>query len=110
MERLPLLTGLLAAWALLPAQVSKAAEPFSLPLECQLDSAHWQPCTLTVGRLGEHWWLQVGGRRLDFHHDGRGQIKLQEAAREPQLVQPQWRSEQALCWGAICAKGALPLD
>jgi hypothetical protein len=109
-DRLPLLTGLLTAWALLTTQVAKGEEPFSLPLECQLESARWQPCTLTVERLGEHWWLQVGGRRLDFHHNGRGQIELQEAARETRLVQPHWRSEQALCWGAICAKGALPLD
>lgn len=111
MNHLHPLPSLLTACAALACQTAaQAGEPFTVPLECRLDSSAWLPCTMTVERLGEHWWLQVGRRRFDFRHDGRGRIELQEAQGIRRLVQPSWRSHQALCWDGICAKGDLPLD
>lgn len=99
---LPWLCTLLAA---LPAQAG-----MQVPLECQLAGGDWQSCTLTVERLGEHWWLQVAGRRLDFRSDGRGSVTLSEPGGRSRAVQPVWTSEQALCWDGVCTKGDLPLD
>ena len=92
------------------ALAAQAREPFSVPLECQLESGGWHPCTMTVERIGEHWWLQVGQRRFDFRHDGQGRIELKEASGPPREVSPSWTREQALCWDRVCTKGNLPLD
>jgi hypothetical protein len=81
-----------------------------IPLECRLGSGAWQPCTMTVLQLGEHWWLQVGGQRLEFRSDGRGSVSLRSGAGLTRAVQPVWSADQALCWDGICAKGNLPLD
>ena len=102
-----------AAWVVAVALGSPAlqAQPrLEVPLECQLRGSAWQPCTLTIERLGEHWWLQVQGERLEFRSDGRGRITLIDAAGARQAVQPIWTAQQALCWDGVCAKGDLPLD
>ena len=70
LQPLPLLV--LASMALAAQATAQAREPFSVPLECQLESGGWHPCTMTVERIGEHWWLQVGQRRFDLRHDGQG--------------------------------------
>ena len=111
MSRLkPLPVLVLASMALAAQASAQAREPFSVPLECQLESGGWHPCTMTVERIGEHWWLQVGQRRFDFRHDGQGRIELQEASGPPREVSPSWSSQQALCWDGVCTKGNLPLD
>ena len=81
LQHLPLLV--LASMALAAPASAQAREPFSVPLECQLESAGWHPCTMTVERMGEHWWLQVGQRRLDFRHDGQGRVELPRGVRAP---------------------------
>ena len=111
MSRLqPLPVLVLASMALAAQASAQAREPFSVPLECQLESGGWHPCTMTVERIGEHWWLQVGQRRLDFRHDGQGRIELHEGSGPPREVSPSWSSQQALCWDGVCTKGNLPLD
>ena len=92
---------------------SQAAAPLigqSIPLECRLAGGPWQPCTMTVLLLGQHWWLQVGSERLEFRSDGRGSVNLRSGTGAVRAVQPVWSSDQALCWDGVCAKGALPLD
>jgi hypothetical protein len=64
---------------------------------------------MTVLRLGEHWWLQVGRERLEFLSDGRGGVSLRSGGRT-RAVLPVWAEDRALCWNGICAKGDLPLD
>ena len=81
-----------------------------MPVECELRGAGWRPCTLTIERMGEHWWLQVDGQRLDFRSDGRGSVTLQDGSGRSQVVEPVWTAQQALCWDGVCAKGDLPLD
>jgi hypothetical protein len=65
---------------------------------------------MTVVQLGEHWWLQVGGQRLEFRSDGRGSVSLRRGTGQSRAVQPVWGTDQALCWDGVCAKGNLPLD
>ena len=53
-------------------------------------------------------WKQ---QRVEFVHDGTSQMRMRvghgEAWRE---VQPFWTAEYSLCWGAVCATGAIPLE
>jgi hypothetical protein len=107
--RLAWLTALLCT-PLLPVEGVRANEGLKVPLECQLDQGGWQPCTLTIEQLGEHWWLQIGAQRLDFRSDGRGSITLIEGGASPRAVQPMWTAQRALCWDGVCTKGDLPLD
>jgi hypothetical protein len=81
-----------------------------VPLECQLESAEWQPCQLTIEQLGSHWWLEMGGKRFEFHSDGRGGVTLTDSSGARRQVEPVWTAQQALCWNGVCAKGDLPLD
>ena len=96
--------------ALISGGVAQAQTALQVPLECQLQGSGWQPCTLTIERMGEHWWLLVDGQRLDFRSDGKGSVTLSDASGRSQAVQPVWTAQHALCWDGVCAKGDLPLD
>ena len=87
-----------------------AQAALTVPLECRIGTAGWTPCTMTIQRFGEHWWLQVGPQRLEFRSDGRGSITVSDGAGGRRPVQPVWREPRSLCWDGICAKGDLPLD
>jgi hypothetical protein len=91
-----------------PIQAPIAAQ--TIQLHCRLAQGAWQPCTMTVERIGEHWWLQVGEERLEFRSDGRGAVSLLDRTGIARSVQPVWAADQALCWDGICARGELPLD
>lgn len=95
---------------LLPLAQARAEANLQVPLECQLNQGSWEPCTLTIEQMGEHWWLQIGAQRLDFHSDGRGSVTLSADGSRPRAVQPIWTAQQALCWDGVCTKGDLPLD
>ena len=92
------------------SQPQQEAPQQQVPLECQLESAGWQPCQLTIEQLGSHWWLEMGGKRFDFHSDGRGGVTLTDSTGARKQVEPVWTAQQALCWDGVCAKGDLPLD
>ena len=111
-EPVPTARQLLAAAmpALLLGGNALAQENLQVPLDCQLQGAAWRPCTLTIERMGEHWWLLVDGQRLDFRSDGRGSVTLSDASGRSRAVQPVWTAQQALCWDGVCARGDLPLD
>ena len=95
------------AHTLLPAPARAQQE---LPLECRLGDGAWRACTMTIARTGEHWWLQVGSRRLEFRSDGRGAITLSSGAGPGRSVVPAWQPDRALCWDGVCARGEFPLD
>jgi hypothetical protein len=82
----------------------------TVPLDCRIGDGQWTPCTMTVQRIGELWWLQVGPQRFEFRSDGRGSTTLGDGAGTIRAVQPVWQGPRALCWDGICAKGELPLD
>ncbi|WP_411871615.1 hypothetical protein [Vulcanococcus limneticus] len=96
-----------AAQTLLP---SPATAQQQLPLECRLGDGAWRACTMTIARAGEHWWLQVGSRRLEFRSDGQGSITLSTGAGPGRSVMPAWQPDRALCWDGVCARGEFPLD
>ena len=95
---------------LLAGHPLRADDSLRVPLECQLDQGSWQPCMLTVEQMGEHWWLQIGGQRLDFRSDGRGSVTLSAGGGSHRAVQPVWTAQHALCWDGVCTKCDLPLD
>ena len=110
--RLPsqLLHAALLVVPLLPLVAARGQSALSVPLECQLKQGRWQPCTLTIEQMGEHWWLQIGDQRLVFHSDGRGSVTLSDPAGGSRSVQPVWTAQRELCWDGVCTKGEFPLD
>jgi len=101
---LPLLLG---AWlGALPALAQQ-----NVPLECRLDTGSWGRCTMRVERIGEHWWIQTEGQRIEFRHNGRGAITMRRnPAASWQSVSANWTADATLCWDGVCARGAIPLD
>ena len=60
---------------------------------------------------GERWVLTWDQQRVEFIHDGSGQMLMRVAQHEAwREVQPFWTADQSLCWGAVCATGAIPLE
>lgn len=114
-ERLPLavLTVWIAlAWssvAPLRAETALPA-PQRYPVRCRLAGGPWAACVMTIEQLGERWWLELGGKRVEFRHDGKGTVQMQRLPGQWQTVKSQWSDDQALCWDGICAKGQFPLD
>lgn len=95
---------------LTPGPASESGPEPSISLRCQIDGRAWQPCRMVIESLGEHWWLQVGGRRFEFRHDGHGNVTVADGAGPPHAVTPRWRSSGVLCWDGLCAEGPIPLD
>jgi len=86
------------------------AAPLLVPLQCRLAAGAWQNCTMRVDRLGEHWGLELGRRRIEFRHDGHGGMAMRWPGGPWQPVNSRWNSDGSLCWDGICARGAIPLD
>ena len=82
-----------------------------VPLECRLREGAWQPCHMQIEEVGGHWWLLIGDQRLEFRHDGRGSVTMQEhPTGRWQPVSSRWQEDTSLCWDGVCAKGDIPLD
>jgi hypothetical protein len=82
----------------------------TVALQCRLGGGTWQPCQMQVERVGSHWWLLIGGQRLEFRHDGRGQVTMQQGNGDWRQVDSRWGEDASLCWNGVCAKGNIPLD
>lgn len=117
--RLAALVVLLAAGALVTAPLRaepQGAEPsapqrtLSIPLQCRLGNGSWQPCRMEVMAVGSHWTLEVGGQRLEFRHDGRGGVTMQQGSGGWRSVSSRWEQPLDLCWDGVCARGPIPLD
>jgi len=66
---------------------------------------------MEVIQLGSHWVLQIGERRLEFRHDGRGAVTMQPGSGQAwRPVSSRWEGASDLCWDGVCTRGALPLD
>ena len=89
---------------------SPLVAPLLVPLQCRLAAGAWQNCTMRVDRLGEHWWLELGRRRIEFRHDGHGGMAMRWPGGPWKPVNSRWNSDGSLCWDGICARGAIPLD
>ncbi len=107
--------GLLAGALMLSLAMACAAlqaQPLTglVPLECRLNEGPWQTCQMQVEEIGAHWFLLVGGQRIEFRHDGRGSVTMQ---RDPGVWRPvssRWQEDTSLCWDGVCARGDIPLD
>ena len=81
-----------------------------VPLQCRLASGPWRNCNMRVERLGEHWWLELGGRLIEFRHDGHGGVTMRWPGGPWRPATSRWQADGCLCWDGICARGAIPLD
>ena len=84
-------------------------------LQCQLDGGAWQACRMQVQDIGRAWRVEMGQETLLFRHNGGGTIAMKQRGRPWRLVQTRWigvpaSARSALCWGSLCALGAVPLD
>jgi hypothetical protein len=84
--------------------------PRLIPLQCRLGGGPWRSCQMRVEEVGSHWWLLVGQQVLEFRHDGRGSVTMQEASGGWRAVNSRWEEETSLCWDGVCARGDIPLD
>lgn len=100
--------GLALALALLPRQAQ--AQALTIPLECRLGNGSWQPCRMQVVEVGSHWFLHIGGQRIEFRHDQRGGVSMQAGGGGWRSVNSRWERAEQLCWDGVCTRGALPLD
>jgi hypothetical protein len=89
---------------------SPGKAPLLVPLQCRLASGPWRNCNMRVDRLGEHWWLELGGQLIEFRHDGHGNPTMRWPGGHWRPVNSSWQSDGRLCWDGICVRGAIPLD
>ena len=80
-------------------------------MRCRIAQQAWSPCRMVASSPGERWVLTWNQQRVEFIHDGSGQMMMRvrqgESWRE---VEPFWTADHSLCWGSVCARGAIPLE
>ena len=83
----------------------------AVSMRCRIGEQAWSPCRMVAASPGERWVLTWDQQRVEFVHDGSGQMMMRVAQGEDWLrVHPSWTVDRSLCWGAVCATGAIPLD
>jgi len=80
-------------------------------MRCRIAQQDWSPCRMVASSPGERWVLTWNQQRVEFVHDGSGQMMMRVGQAEDwREVQPVWTADHSLCWGAVCATGAIPLE
>jgi len=80
-------------------------------MRCRIAQQDWSPCRMVASSPGERWVLTWNQQRVEFVHDGSGQMMMRVGQAEDwREVQPEWTADHSLCWGAVCATGAIPLE
>ena len=80
-------------------------------MRCRIGDQAWSPCRMVAASPGERWVLTWDQQRVEFVHDGSGQMMMRVGQNQAWLqVQPFWTTDRSLCWGAVCATGAIPLE
>ena len=78
-------------------------------MRCRIDQQAWSPCRMVASSPGERWVLTWNQQRVEFVHDGSGQIMMRVGQAEDWLeVQPFWMVDQSLCWGFCLCHGCHP--
>ena len=78
---------------------------------CRIAQQAWSPCRVVASSPGERWVLTWNQQRVEFVHDGSGQMMMRVGQAEDWLeVQPFWTVDHSLCWGSVCATGVIPLE
>jgi len=113
----PAVKWMLVGTLVLAAPLKGGSQPFQadgpldpVELRCRMGNGPWRDCLMVVEQIGATWSLQVGSERIDFAHDGRGQVRMQRGRAAWIPVQSRWGKDATLCWDGICAKGEIPLD
>tara|TARA_B100002051_G_C16280812_1_gene413426 strand:+ start:66 stop:539 length:474 start_codon:yes stop_codon:yes gene_type:complete len=69
-------------------------------MRCRIDQQAWSPCRMVAARPGERWVLFWKQQRVEFVHDGTGQMRMRVGQCEDwREVQPFWTADHSLCWG-----------
>ena len=80
-------------------------------MRCRIGEQAWSPCRMVAASPGERWVLTWDQQRVEFVHDGSGQMMMRVRQDEAWMqVQPLWTVDHSLCWGAVCATGSIPLE
>ena len=80
-------------------------------MRCRIGQQAWSPCRMVAASPGQRWVLTWDQQRVEFVHDGTGQMMMRVGQKQAWLqVQPSWTADRSLCWGAVCAHGAIPLE
>ena len=80
-------------------------------MRCGIAQQAWSPCRMVSSSPGERWVLTWNQQRVEFVHDGSGQMMIRVGQAEDWLeVQPFWTVDHSLCWGSVCATGVIPLE
>ena len=80
-------------------------------MRCRIGQQAWSPCRMIAASPGDRWVLTWNQQRIQFDHDRSGPMMMRVGQDEDWLeVQPFWTADQSLCWGAVCAMGAIPLE
>ena len=80
-------------------------------MRCRIGQQAWSPCRMVAASPGQRWVLTWDQQRVEFVHDGTGQMMMRVGQNQAWLqVQPSWSADRSLCWGAVCANGAIPLE
>ena len=80
-------------------------------MRCRIGQQAWSPCRMVAASPGERWVLTWNQHRVEFAHDGSGQMMMRLRQGDDWMqVQPFWTVDRSLCWGAVCAAGAIPLE
>jgi len=88
-----------------------ASSAAAATMRCRIDQQAWSPCRMVAARPGERWVLIWNQQRVEFVHDGTGQMRMRVGQAEDwREVEPFWTADHSLCWGAVCATGAIPLE
>ena len=77
----------------------------------RINQQAWSPFRMVAACPGERWVLIWKQQRVEFVHDGTGQMRMRVGQAEDwREVEPFWTADHSLCWGAVCATGAIPLE
>lgn len=80
-------------------------------MRCRIAQQAWSPCRMVASSPGERWVLTWNQQRVEFVHDGSGQMMMRVGEGEDwREVQPFLTADHSLCWGSVCAAGDVPLD
>ena len=101
----------LQLWTAVLALLLMGSSAAAASMRCRIAQQPWSPCRMLASSPGERWVLTWNQQRVEFVHDGSGQMLMRVGqGDEWREVEPFWTVDHSLCWGSVCATGAVPLE
>ena len=101
----------LQLWTAFLALLLMGSSAAAASMRCRIAQQPWSPCRMLASSPGERWVLTWNQQRVEFVHDGSGQMLMRVGqGDEWREVEPFWTVDHSLCWGSVCATGAVPLE